>query len=257
VSVDVEHFDLSDRKAIVLGADTPGGGAIARAYAEAGASVGVCVPEENAAALALRQDIEAFGVRCEILADRPSARDRTGEALRHAASVLGAIDIVASCPDLFFAKPIAETTDGEFETVMAANFGVQFAAARAAAREMQDTGGGSILLLSHVLGERGLPNTAVYGAANAATRGLVRSLARELGSDGITINSIQLGWMDWMHDRLRPGDEEADRAVRFTILKRAGRPEDVGPLAVWLAGSGTRFVTGQTFRVDGGLTAHL
>jgi 3-oxoacyl-[acyl-carrier protein] reductase len=141
---------------------------------------------------------------------------------------------------------------------MAMNFGLPFAAARAAAREMRGRDlGGRLLMLTHVLGERGLPNTAAYAAAHAATQSLVRTLARELGPDGITVNAIALGWMDWMDDRIQPDDEEAARAVRFSILKRAGRPDDIGPMAVWLSGSGAGYVTGQIFQLDGGLTQHI
>jgi NAD(P)-dependent dehydrogenase (short-subunit alcohol dehydrogenase family) len=63
--------------------------------------------------------------------------------------------------------------------------------------------------------------------------------------------------MAWMDDRLDRTDEETKRAIRFTIAKRADIPEDVGPIAVWLAGTGVGYVTGQIFAVDGGLTQHL
>ena len=108
-----------------------------------------------------------------------------------------------------------------------------------------------------MLGERGTANTAAYGAAHAATQSLVQSLAQELGPHGITINAISLGWMEWMQDRLDPDDDDAGRAVRFTIMKRAGTAEEIGPLAVYLAGSGVGYVNGQVFAVDGGLLQHL
>ena len=82
-------------------------------------------------------------------------------------------------------------------------------------------------------------------------------MAQELGRDKITINGISLGWMDWMSDRIDPKDEEAARAIRFTIAKRAGESADIGPMAVWLSGTGVGYVTGQIFAVDGGLLQHL
>jgi len=257
MAIDVDHFDLSNGRAAVLGAETPAGGAVARAYAEAGADVMICVPEEDESSRILCKDIETLGARCELFEVGMSGPESAGDAVRHAASVLGGLDILASCPDLFHAKPITETSDAELARVMATNFGVQFAAVRAAACEMRTSGGGKIVLLGHVLGERGLPNTSAYGAAHAATQSLVRSLARELGPDAITINGIALGWMDWMSDRIDPEDEEATRAVRFAILKRAGRADEVGPLAVWLSASGAGYVTGQIFHIDGGLTQHM
>jgi 3-oxoacyl-[acyl-carrier protein] reductase len=257
-SVNLEHFDLSSQKAVVLGADTPGGAAVARAYAEAGAATLLCVPERNENVETLRRDIAALGASCELFVGDLSVPDRAGEAVLSAAQAMGGLDILAICPDVFLAKPISETSNGELNHIIATNFSVPFAAIRAASGEMRGRGqGGRLLLLTHVLGERGLPNTSAYGAAHAATQNLVRTLGRELGPDGITINAISLGWMDWMSDRIDPDDEEAARALRFAIVKRAGRPDDIGPMAVWLSGSGAGYVTGQIFHLDGGLTQHL
>ena len=254
----VEHFDLRNRKAVVLGAETPGGSAVARAYAEAGADLVICVHEHSESVDALHREIESTGTRCTLLAAGLSSPGHPDDAVRSAAAALGGLDVLAVCPDVFFAKPIAETSDEDLGHVMAMNFGLPFAAVRAAVREMRaGDNWGRILLLTHVLGERGLPNTAAYGAAHAATQNLVRSLGRELGPDGITVNAIALGWMDWMSDRIDPDDVEAARAVRFAILKRAGRPDDIGPMAVWLSGTGAGYVTGQIFHLDGGLTQHL
>ena len=117
--------------------------------------------------------------------------------------------------------------------------------------------GGNIVLVTSVLGERGLPNTSIYSAAHGAVQNFIRALAQEVAPHGISVNGIALGWMSWMEDRLDPSDPDAGRAVRFTIAKRAGEPEDIGPMAVWLAGTGVGYVTGQTFQLDGGLTEHL
>ena len=164
-------------------------------------------------------------------------------------------DIVAIAHDAFLAKPIGEIDDGEFEHVLAANLGAVFAAMRAAEGAMRRPG--RIVVVTSVLGERGLPNCSAYAAAHGAVHNLIRAVAQELAPAGISVNGIALGWMDWMDDRLDPTNPEAARAVRFTILKRPGTPDDVGALAVWLSGSGAGFVTGQIFTADGGLTTHL
>jgi NAD(P)-dependent dehydrogenase (short-subunit alcohol dehydrogenase family) len=122
---------------------------------------------------------------------------------------------------------------------------------------LQQRQGGNIVLVTHVLGERGLRNTSVYAAAHGAVHNLIRALAQEIAPHGISINGIALGWMEWMGDRLDRTDEEANRALRFPIIKRAGIAADVGPIAVWLAGTAIGYVTGQLFPVDGGLTQHL
>ena len=97
----------------------------------------------------------------------------------------------------------------------------------------------------------------LFVSATGATYNLVRAVSQEVAQEGISINGIALGWMDWQTDRLEPGDEQAQRATRFPVMKRAGTAEEVGPLAVYLSGTGTGYVTGQIFPVDGGLLQHL
>jgi len=231
MAINIDHFDLTGRKAMLIGAETHAGGAIAEAFNEAGAK------------LFNTNVLKSEDVRASV---------------QGAVEELGGLDILVSCPELFLAKPIGDTSDGELRLIMEYNFYAQFSAVRTAVDAMlEDEDGGNIILLTHVLGERGLPNTSAYGAAHAATQNLIRNMAQEVGRNKISINGISLGWMDWMNDRIDPKDEDAARAIRFTISKRTGEPSDIGPLAVWLAGTGVGFVTGQIFTVDGGLLQHL
>jgi NAD(P)-dependent dehydrogenase (short-subunit alcohol dehydrogenase family) len=231
MGINVEHFDLSGRNALVLSAEMPAGQAIAAAYEEAGARV----------------------TRLNTL----PAGD-VGPAVKRAASDMGGLQILASAADRFLAKPVSAITPDELAEVFTANYAIQFYACQAAIEVMLRQGtGGTIVLVTHVLGERGLPNTSVYAAAHGAVQNMIRALAQEMAPQGISINGVALGWMDWMHDRLDSSDEEAQRALRFPIVKRAGTPDDLGPIAVWLSGTGVGYVTGQIFPVDGGLTQHL
>ncbi|XOV87487.1 MAG: SDR family NAD(P)-dependent oxidoreductase [Pseudomonadota bacterium] len=225
-----EHFDLNARRALVYGADLPAGRAIADIYEEAGAKV----------------------VR---LSQMPAAEVKA--AVAEAAAALGAVDILAAAPDFFLARPVLDVTVDDLAEVMMANFAAQYFAIQGVLPVMRKAQAGHIVLVTSVLGERGLPNTSAYSAAHGAVFNLIRALSQELAPEHISINGIELGWMDWMSDRIDPGDEEAARAVRFAMLKRPGRAEDVGPLALWLSGSGAGFVTGQVFPLDGGLTQHL
>lgn len=231
MAINIEHFDLTGRKAMLIGAETHAGGAVAAAFNEAGAT------------LFNTNVLKSEDVRASV---------------QRAAEELGGLDILVSCPELFLAKPIGDTSDGELRLIMEYNFYAQYSAVRTAVDVMlENEDGGNIILLTHVLGERGLPNTSAYGSAQAATQNLVRNLAQEVGQNKISINGISLGWMDWMSDRIDPKDEEAARAIRFTISKRAGEAADIGPMAVWLSGTGAGYVTGQIFAVDGGLLQHL
>ncbi len=256
---------LDGKRALIVAAESPVGAAIARGYAEAGAEIALAVlrPDEAVvSAKRLQRELEALGARSTVYVMDVTLGKNVQVTTRQIAKELGGIDVAVCASDLFLGKPIGKTTDSELQQVMAYNFNAHFFVARAASEEMRragnsEAGGGRIVLVSHVLGDRGLPNTAAYGAAHGATQQLVRSLSQEFAPQGITINGIATGWMDWMTDRLDPAVDDAGRAVRFTLPRRAGTPEDVAPMALYLASPGTGNVTGQVFHVDGGLTQHL
>jgi NAD(P)-dependent dehydrogenase (short-subunit alcohol dehydrogenase family) len=150
--------------------------------------------------------------------------------------------------------------------VIAQNLSATFFVCRAAGREMLRDGTedeepvarnrGRIINIASALGERGLANAAAYGAAQAGVLNLTRGLAQEWAARGITVNAIALGWME---DSRALGDPtpEANQTVRFIPMRRAGRADEVGPLAVYLASDAAGYVTGQVLFIDGGLTVHL
>ena len=255
-------WDLSGKKALVIGADNPAGGAIARAYAEAGADVALCALTADEAVMrarAVRRDIEKMGRRApEYIMDVTLGKN-VQVTMRQAVKELGGLDMVAIAPDQFLAKPIGKTTDTDLNRIMQVNFSAHFFAVRAASEEFRRAGQpGRIVCVTSVIGERGLPNATAYAAAHGAVYNFVRAAALELGPEQVMVNGIALGWMDWMDDRIQPEDDEAQRAVRFTVMRRRGEPEEVGPLAVYLSSEvATRYITGQIFPVDGGLLQHL
>lgn len=170
-------------------------------------------------------------------------------------SISGPIDVFAVATDRFQAKPIENISDDDINRLLNENFIIPFQAIRKASQLMNSDS--RMVVVTHVLGERGLPNCSAYAASHGAIHNLIRAAAQEFAPNGISINGISLGWMDWMSDRIDKTDPEANRAIRFTILKREGRADEIGPLAVWLSGSGAGFVTGQIYPLDGGLTQHL
>lgn len=230
MTVGVEHFSLSGRNAVVIGNQAPVVEAVTTAF-------------EEAAARTTR-------VLCR--ADEVAAR------LPAAIAAADSLDVLVTAFDLFLAKPLLAITSDDLADVMLSNLESQFTACRLAVEAMQrHDRGGNIVVVTHVLGERGLPNTTAYAAAHGAVHNFIRALAQELAPQRIVVNGVALGWMDWMNDRLDASDPGAARALRFPIVKGPGHATDIGPLVVWLAGFGAGFVTGQIFPLDGGLTQHL
>lgn len=230
MTVNVDHFDLSGRNAIVIGNLQPAVDALADAYRAANAMVTklLCSPDE------------------------------VPKRLPEAIAAHGSVDVLATAFDLFRAQPLAEIGPHDLAEVMMANCSSQLWACQLAVKAMRrQHHGGSIVIVTHVLGERGLPHTATYAAAHGAVHNLIRALAQELAPSKITINGIALGWMDWMTDRIDANDPDGARALRFPIVKSTGRADDIGAMAVWLSADGAGYVTGQIFPLDGGLTQHL
>jgi 3-oxoacyl-[acyl-carrier protein] reductase len=255
------HFDLSGKKAMVVGVENPAAAAIALAYAEAGADVALCTldaDESVPAAKKLAKQIKALGRKARVYVMDVTLGKNVQVTTKQIAKELGGIDVVCSAADRFLAKPITKISDTELANVLKVNFSSHFFVTRSAVDVLEKNAqGGRIVLLTSVLGERGVPNTSAYAAAHGAVYNLVRAVSQEVADKQISVNGIALGWMGWQSDRIAPDDEQAQRATRFPIMKRPGVAEEVGPLAVYLSGTGVGYVTGQIFPVDGGLLQHL
>lgn len=255
-----EAFDLSGKRALVMGAGSSVGRAIALALAEAGADVAVSSTshdgQEVVAVKNTARQIAGMGRRTVDQAVDAAVGRGVRAMVRRVARELGGLDILVSAPDLFLGKPADRVTDAEWRKVLNVNLGATFYACRAAGREMLRQGYGRIINVTSGLGERGLPNAAAYCAAHGGVINLTRALAQEWGPHGITVNAVAPAWME---DSPGLGDPrpEANRTVRFIPMRRAGRPDEVGPLAVWLASDASGYVTGQVLFVDGGLLCHL
>lgn len=251
-----EGFDLTGKKALVIGAGSSAGRAIALALAEAGADVAVTsAARDDADAASTTETARLLGKAQARQIDAPSSSD-VRDAVAGATRDLGRLDILVTCADLFLAKPVEEISDAEWERVLITNLSSVFFACRAAGPQMATQGYGRIINVASGLGERGLPNCSAYCAAKGGVLNMTRALAQEWAAKGVTVNVIAPAWMEDTPGLGDP-DPESNRLLRFIPMRRAGRPDEIGPLAVYMASESAGYLTGRAIFVDGGLLAHL
>ena len=139
----------------------------------------------------------------------------------------------------------------DWRAVMAANLDSAFYLLHAAVPALRAAGGGAVVLVSSINGERGKAGQANYAASKAGLNALARTAARELGRFGIRVNAVAPGWVETPMTAALP-EELRQRALAETALGRLGRPEDVAGAVLFLCSDLARHVTGQVLRVDGG-----
>ncbi|HEY7801374.1 MAG TPA: SDR family oxidoreductase [Dehalococcoidia bacterium] len=256
----LDAYDLTGKQALVIGAGGPAGRAIALALGEAGADVTVSSTsndgDEIMRAKKVQQELTKMGRKSATVATDVTLGTGVQVMVRQVAKDMGRIDILVNAPDVFLGKPADATTDMEWNRVMQVNLSGTFHACRAAGKEMLKQRAGRIINVASVLGERGLANAAAYCAAQAGILNLTRALAQEWGPSGITVNAIAQGWMEYSAAIGNP-DPAANQTVRFIPMKRAGAPDELASLAVYLASDSCGYISGQVMAVDGGLTTHL
>jgi NAD(P)-dependent dehydrogenase (short-subunit alcohol dehydrogenase family) len=244
-------FDLTGRHALVIGAGSGIGEAVAEGLADAGATVAcadVALPaaERTAAALAAKGH-----------AASAHAVDITDEAAVEAlVAGLPGLDVLVCTPAVNVRKPLLETSAAEFDKVIGLNLRGSFFVMRAAGRRMAAQGGGSIILFSSIRALTVEPGQGVYAATKAGTLQLIRALAAELGPAGVRANAIAPGVVETPLTAPIKAKPDWYRAyAEKSALKRWAQPSEmVGP-AIYLASEAASFVTGTLTIVDGGWTA--
>ena len=254
-----EVFGLSGRVALVIGGDNALGRAIAVALAEAGADVAVAAcgrsVAHEAAANSAANEVWAVGRR-GFAAAIDASREAEVEALvQRVLAELGRLDILVNAQDLPFAKPLAETSPGEWQRVLDVNLTGVYLATRAAARPMLVQGKGRVINVSSILGERGLANGAAYCAAKAGVINLTRALALECARSCITVNATAAGWTEGT--AFVDDSEVRQQLERYLPYKRLAQPEEIAGAAVYLASDAADFMTGQVIFVEGGALSHV
>jgi NAD(P)-dependent dehydrogenase (short-subunit alcohol dehydrogenase family) len=245
-------FDLTGKHAVVTGASSGIGAAIAVALAEAGADVvGVALEESDETAAA----VEASGRRAVMLVGDLGDPETTERVERTAVEELGGIDIWINNAARLQVKPITETTDEDWHGLLAANLHGYFYGCRAAARRMLEQGGeGRIVNVTSATTTVASGGLSAYTAAKGAVLALTKVLAVELGRSGITVNALSPGATDTPMNATAYTPEVRSTYEQRIPLGRIASAGEVAGAAVFLSSSAARYVTGEELVVDGGLS---
>jgi 2-keto-3-deoxy-L-fuconate dehydrogenase len=249
-----ENMRLAGKTALVTAAGQGIGRASALALAAEGATV--WATDVNPKLLDSYDSIE--GVRCVTL----DVMDKA--AIAKVVESMPAIDVLFNCAGFVHSGTVLQATDEEWNFALNLNVRSQFWAIQAALPRMlknaDGQGAGSIINMASVCSSiKGLPNRFIYGTTKAAVIGLTKSVAADYVANGIRCNAICPGTVDTpsLHDRINANaDPEAARKafVARQPMGRLARAEEIAPLVVFLASEESRFVTGQAYAVDGGIT---
>jgi NAD(P)-dependent dehydrogenase (short-subunit alcohol dehydrogenase family) len=243
---------LKGKVALVTGAARDVGREIALALAAEGASVAVNYNTSADAAASVVEEIGARGGQARAyqadVGDYGSVTAMVGKV----AADFGGIDILVNNAGLVLPKPFLETTPDEWKRQIDVGLYGVIHCCHAVGPIMVARGGGRIVNLTGDSARVGEKRLAITAASRGGVLALTKSLARELGRDGITVNAFALGLIETAHSDKAWLDRNRDRIVRQYPLGRIGTAEDVAPMIAFIASEGAGWITGQVVSINGG-----
>ncbi len=251
---------LSGKVAIVTGAGT----GIGRACAEALAAEGAAVVLAGRRARPLKEAAETIRSNGGRAVEQPCDVTRVADveaAVRRAVTEFGGLQVVLNNAGAWMAGSIEETSEAEWDHILTTNVTSAFLVSKAALPELRRAGGGTIINIGSILSLVGMKRRAAYAASKGALAQLTRAMALDHAGEGIRVNCICPGLVETplaQQGLAQFAEPQAELARRVAGIPagRAGKPEDVARLAVFLASDDSSWMTGAVVPLDGGFTAY-
>jgi NAD(P)-dependent dehydrogenase (short-subunit alcohol dehydrogenase family) len=247
-------FDLTGQVAMVTGTSRGLGQYFARALARAGADL-VITSRTRGSLASFEQEVSALGRRAVSI--ELDVRDHASieRAVAAAHDAFGRIDILVNNAGCNVRKPALDVTWEDWNLILDTNLRGSFFVSQAVVRHMVEKQYGRIINIGSVTSVAGYAGLGPYGASRGGIRQLTMSLADDWGKFGVTVNCLAPGWFRTEQNKVLYEDKEWVEYLKDRIpLKRPGRPDDLDGAIVFLASESSRYVTGQTMLVDGGIS---
>jgi 3-oxoacyl-[acyl-carrier protein] reductase len=242
-----KFFDLTGQTAVVTGAATGIGEAIARRLSLAGANVALADVNLEGAEKAAASLARAFPVRLDI-----TSADSVSQALQAVLARTERIDVLVNNAGVAGkAAPLWEQTDDDWNGVIAVNLTGVFNCCRAVIGHMRERRYGRIVNIASIAGKEGNPNMTGYSSSKAAVIGFTKSLAKEVALEGICVNAVAPAVVrTHILDQLTP--EQIDYMTQRIPMRRTGTPDEIAAVVHFLSSPDCSFVTGQCYDASGG-----
>ena len=247
-------FSLQGRVALVTGTSRGLGQYMARALAKAGADLILTSRERNRLS-EFEAEIKSLGRRAVSLELDVRSLESIGQMAQAAESAFGHIDILVNNAGCNVRKPALDVTWDDWNLILDTNLRGSFFIAQAVARGMVARNYGRIINIGSVTSVAGYAGLAPYGASRGGIRQLTMSLADDWGKYGVTVNCLAPGWFRTEQNKILYEDKDwVDYLCDRIPVKRPGQPQDLDAAVVFLAAESSRYITGQTLLVDGGIS---
>ena len=252
----LKEFSLEGKAAVVIGVEHAMGRAAAIALAEGGAKV-LLASQDPGTDKQLKEVAKAIGGKAPIRVQSASIRGDLSSTAELAVKELGGLDILVNALDAPLYAPADAADDSAFDKVIEGNLKTVWMACQEGARVMLRRGGGVIVNITSVLADRGVPNAALYCAAQAGVLNLTRALALEWARKGIRVNAIKAGWLEDAKSPASNEDDFSKNLMKYLPDNRLIKPEELGGALLYLVSPAAAFVTGESIAVDGGLLCRV
>lgn len=243
---------LEGKNAIVTGASRGIGREIALELARQGANVAVNYAGSEQRAAEVVNEIKALGREAFAVQADVADGDSVTAMMKQVVDQFGSLDILVNNAGITRDNLLMRMKEDDWDAVINTNLKGVFLCTKAVTRQMMKQRNGRIVNISSIVGVSGNPGQANYVAAKAGVIGLTKTSAKELASRGITVNAVAPGFITTdMTDKLT--EDLKSEMLKQIPLARLGDPQDIAKVVVFLASEDSRYITGQTLHVDGGM----